>query len=63
MSWIRRLLNGDQPSPPANPPASSAEETRIIFLDRPPPDTALRASQAFDGWTISPDPSETSPSR
>ena len=59
MSWIRRLLNGDQPFPQTSPPATAVEETRIIFLDRPPPDTALRASQAFDGWTISPDPSET----
>ena len=59
MSWIRRLLNGDQPFPQTSPRATAVEETRIIFLDRPPPDTALRASQAFDGWTISPDPSET----
>ena len=59
MSWIRRLLNGDQPFPQTSPPAAAVEETRIIFLDRPPPDTTLRASQAFDGWTISPDPSET----
>ena len=59
MSFIRRLLKGEPPAPPSHPPAAQAEETRIIFLDRPPPGTALRASQAFDGWTISPDPSET----
>ena len=58
MSLFRRLLAGDQPVPHGVPSAPAAEETRIIFLDRPAPDARLRASQAFDGWTISPDPSE-----
>ena len=60
MSFIRRLFKGEPPpSPYTSPPAAEVEEARIIFLDRPPPDTPMRASQAFDGWTISPDPSET----
>jgi SAM-dependent methyltransferase len=58
MSLFRRLLAGDQPVPHGVPPTPPAEEARIIFLDRPAPDARLRASQAFDGWTISPDPSE-----
>jgi SAM-dependent methyltransferase len=59
MSFLRRLLTGNPSAAPAHPPAAQAEQARIIFLDRPPPDTPMRAGQAFDGWTISPDPSET----
>lgn len=64
MSWIRRLLNGDQavstssrPNSPANAPPPGQE--RIIFVDRPPSGEPVRASQAFDGWTVSPVASET----